>query len=97
MSSRDIARVINQYILILNFRRYFNQHYGAKVNKKGKEDENISGQRQSIELVLAKGSKYLTKEKEIEERKSSEVKPITDDISPPPYISTKKKKTESGV
>lgn len=51
----------------------------------------MAGQRQPIELVLAKGSKHLTK-KEIEERKSSEVKPITDDISPPPYLSTKKQK-----
>lgn len=55
----------------------------------------MSDQKQSIELVLAKGSKYLTKKK-IEERKSSEIKPITDDISPPPYLSIKKKK-ESGV
>ena len=53
----------------------------------------MAGQRQPIELVLAKGSKHLTK-KEIEERKSSEVKPITDDISPPPYLSTKKQKEE---
>lgn len=53
----------------------------------------MAGQRQPIELVLAKGNKHLTK-KEIEERKSSEVKPITDDISPPPYLSTKKQKEE---
>ena len=53
----------------------------------------MSGQRQPIELVLAKGNKHLT-QKEIEERKSSEVKPITDDISPPPYLSTKKQKLE---
>ena len=56
----------------------------------------MSGQRQPIELVLAKGNRHLIKKK-IEERKSSEVKPIADDISPPPYLSTKKKKTESGV
>lgn len=54
----------------------------------------MSGQRQPIELVLAKGNKHLTKKKEIKERKSSEVKPITDDISPPPYLSTKKKKKQ---
>lgn len=54
----------------------------------------MSGQRQSIELVLAKMSNHLTKKK-IEERKSSEVKPITDDISPPPYLSTKKKKQKA--
>ena len=53
----------------------------------------MAGQRQPIELVLAKGNKHLTKA-EIEERKSSEVKPITDDISPPPYLSTKKQKEE---
>lgn len=53
----------------------------------------MSGQRQPIELVLAKGSKHLT-QKEFEERKSSEVKPITDDISPPPYLSTKKQRNE---
>ena len=58
----------------------------------------MTGQRQPIELILAKGSKHLTKKKkkkrEIEERKSSEVKPITDDIFPPPYLSTKKQKAE---
>ena len=53
----------------------------------------MAGQRQPIELVLAKGNKHLAKA-EIEERKSSEVKPITDDISPPPYLSTKKQKEE---
>ena len=42
----------------------------------------MSDQRQSIELVLAKESKHLTKKKRSKrERKSSEVKPITDDIS----------------
>lgn len=54
----------------------------------------MSGQRQPIELVLAKGNKHLTKA-EIEERKSSEVKPITDNISPPPYLSTKKNRKRS--
>lgn len=49
--------------------------------------------RQPIDLIVAKGNKHLTKA-EIEERKSSEVKPITDDISPPPYLSTKKQKEE---
>lgn len=52
----------------------------------------MTGQRQTIELVLTKGSKHLTKKKEIEERKNSYVKPITDDISPPPYLSTKNRK-----
>lgn len=54
----------------------------------------MSGQRQSIQLVLAKESKHLRKKKEIEERKNSEVKPITDDISPPPYLSMKRKQKE---
>lgn len=50
---------------------------GRKLTKYVKSElggENMAGQRQPIELVLAKGSKHLTK-KEIEERKSSEVKP----------------------
>lgn len=52
----------------------------------------MAGQRQPIELILAKGSKHLTKA-EIEERQSREVKPITDDITPPTYL-TKKQKEE---
>ena len=52
----------------------------------------MAGQRQPIELVLAKGSKHLTKE-EIAERQAREVKPITDDIIPPTYL-TKKQKEE---
>lgn len=52
----------------------------------------MAGQRQPIELVLAKGSKHLTKE-EIAERQAREVKPITDDIIPPAYL-TKKQKEE---
>lgn len=52
----------------------------------------MAGQRQPVELVLAKGSKHLTKE-EIAERQAREVKPITDDIIPPAYL-TKKQKEE---
>lgn len=52
----------------------------------------MAGQRQPIELVLAKGKKNLTKA-EIQERRDSEVKPITDDIIAPGYL-TKKQKTE---
>lgn len=52
----------------------------------------MSGQRQPIELVIAKGNKHLTKA-EIEERRNSEVKPLTDDITPPSYL-TKKQKAE---
>lgn len=52
----------------------------------------MSGQRQPIELVIAKGAKNLTKS-EIENRRNSEVQPITDDIVAPTYL-TKKQKTE---
>lgn len=52
----------------------------------------MAGQRQPIDLVLAKGRKNLTKA-EIEERRNSEVKPITDNIAPPSYL-TKKQKDE---
>ena len=52
----------------------------------------MAGQRQPIELVLAKGKKNLTKA-EIQERRDSEVKPITDDIIAPSYL-TKKQKDE---
>jgi len=52
----------------------------------------LSGQRQPIELVIANGRKNLTKA-EIKERRDKEVKPITDDIIAPGYL-TKKQKTE---
>ena len=52
----------------------------------------MAGQRQPIDLVIAKGKKHLTKE-EIEERRKSEVKPLTDDIAPPAFL-TKKQKDE---
>ena len=52
----------------------------------------MSGSRQPIELVIAKGAKHLTKA-EIEERRASEIKPIIDNITPPSYL-TKKQKTE---
>ena len=52
----------------------------------------MAGQRQPIELVIAKGNKHLTKA-EIEERRNSEVKPLTDEIGPPAYL-TKKQKAE---
>ena len=52
----------------------------------------MAGQRQPIELILAKGNKHLTKE-EIAERQAREVKPITDNIIPPDYL-TKKQKDE---
>lgn len=52
----------------------------------------MSGQRQPIELVMARGRKNLTKE-EIRERLDREVKPITDEIMAPGYL-TKKQKAE---
>lgn len=52
----------------------------------------MAGQRQPIELVIAKGNKHLTKA-EIEARRNSEVKPLTGEIAPPAYL-TKKQKAE---
>lgn len=51
----------------------------------------MSGGRQPIELVILKGKKNLTKA-EIAERRASEVQPVTDDISPPPYLTAAQKK-----
>jgi len=51
----------------------------------------MSGQRQPIELVIAKGKKNLTKA-EIQERLDSEVKPITEGITAPSYLTQKQKK-----
>lgn len=52
----------------------------------------MAGQRQPIDLVIAKGNKHLTKA-EIEERRKTEIRPLTDDIAPPAYL-TKKQKAE---
>lgn len=52
----------------------------------------MAGQRQPIELIQAKGSKHLTKA-EIRERQEREIKPITDNIIAPEYL-TKKQKDE---
>lgn len=52
----------------------------------------MSGQRQPIELVIANGKKNLTKA-EIQERRDREVKPISDNIIAPGYL-TKKQKEE---
>lgn len=51
----------------------------------------MAGQRLPIELIQARGAKHLTKA-EIKERQSREVKPITDDIIAPEYLT--KKQTE---
>ena len=45
----------------------------------------MAGQRQPVELLLAKGKKHLTKA-EIEERQSKEVKASNDNIKPPSYL-----------
>lgn len=52
----------------------------------------MPGQRLPIEVVQARGSKHLTKA-EIQERQEREIKPITDNIIAPAYL-TKKQKSE---
>ena len=52
----------------------------------------MAGQRQPIELVIARGKKNLTKA-EIQERRDREIKPIADNIVAPGYL-TKKQKEE---
>lgn len=51
----------------------------------------MAGQRQPIELVVAKGKKHLTKS-EIEQRKNSEVKAKSDNIKPPKNLTKDEKK-----
>lgn len=52
----------------------------------------MAGQRLPIELVQARGSKHLTKA-EIKERQEREIKPITDNIIAPSFL-TKKQTNE---
>jgi hypothetical protein len=52
----------------------------------------MAGQRQPIELVLAKGNKHLTKS-EIESRRNSEIGPLSGDMDPPAYLTKKQKRT----
>ena len=52
----------------------------------------MSGQRQPVELLIANGKKNLTKA-EIKSRLESEIKPVTDNITAPAYL-TKKQKEE---
>lgn len=52
----------------------------------------MAGQRLPLEVVQARGSKHLTKA-EIQERQEREIKPITDNIIAPNYL-TKKQKDE---
>ena len=56
----------------------------------------MAGQRLPIEIVESRGSKHLTK-KEIESRRSSEVKPISDGVAPPDYLTANQKKTFSKI
>ena len=51
----------------------------------------MAGQRQPIELVMAKDRKHLTKD-EIAERMAREIKPCTDDIAAPAYLTAKQRK-----
>lgn len=50
----------------------------------------MAGQKQPIELVMAKGKKHLT-QKEIKERLNSEVKAPSDNIEAPSYLTKKQK------
>lgn len=52
----------------------------------------MAGQRQPIELVIAKGKKHLTKA-EIDERQRTEVKAAADKVTAPSYLSVTQKKT----
>lgn len=52
----------------------------------------MAGQRLPLEVVQARGSKHLTKA-EIQERQEREIKPITDDIIAPDYLTKKQKAT----
>lgn len=51
----------------------------------------MANQRQPIQLIEAKGRKHLTKA-EIEQRRKSEVQPLTDGIKPPKYLTKEQKK-----
>ena len=51
----------------------------------------MAGPRQPIELVTANDRKHLTKA-EIEERRQREIKPRTDEITAPSYLTAKQKK-----
>ena len=52
----------------------------------------MAGQRLPLEVVQARRSKHLTKA-EIQERKEREIKPVTDDIIAPDYLTKKQKDT----
>ena len=50
----------------------------------------MSGQRQPLALIEAKGAKHLTKAEKAE-REAREVKPCTDNITPPKYLTQAQK------
>ena len=50
----------------------------------------MAGQRQPIEVVMAKGKKHLTKD-EIKKRQESEIKAPSDNIEAPNYLTKKQK------
>lgn len=50
----------------------------------------MAGQRLPLEVIQARGSKHLTKA-EIQERQEREIKPITDNIIAPDYLTKKQK------
>ena len=52
----------------------------------------MAGPRQPLELIEAKGKKHLTKQ-EKEERRARELKPCTDEITAPKYLTQKQKET----
>ena len=52
----------------------------------------MAGPRLPIEVVQARGSKHLTKA-EIQERTEREIKPVTDNIIAPDYLTKKQKET----
>ena len=51
----------------------------------------MAGARKPIELIIGTGAKHLTKE-EIANRRASEVKPCTDDLTPPAFLTCTEKK-----
>lgn len=51
----------------------------------------MAGTRQPTSVLIANGKKHLTKQ-EIEERINAEIKPLTDNINPPSYLSVAQKK-----
>ena len=56
----------------------------------------MAGQRQPIELLVAKGKKHLTKA-EIEERQRTEVKAPADKVTAPKYLTESQKKTFKAI